>query len=311
MSDVENTLVDMDIIGGGDTPQYASTVGITERLQDAMIPSSDYTWDDVKGYGKKVEKAKDKFEKDTGKEKDADIWNYSMGMSYSSEKTLATLGQGSIMVRDKDNSDELNSLNRDMDSMNNLLYSGGIGLDVESVTKGALANAIKGLVTSAFEIGDAFQIVGETDNIFDVASSVLDVADGVLTIKNNVNTINIVLNQPKENDANKDIGNQDKNTFANTAETTLIALIEIRNGIKDIASSSDDLINMDIQKIYLKDNVYNINNFINGIQNIDHGLNQNNYIKNYFFDKSSLRYILDKVYDINKVLRDINKVNQK
>jgi hypothetical protein len=179
--DVKNMLVGMDIIGDGDTPQYGSTTGITERLQAAMTPSSDYTWNDVKGYGKKVEKAEKQFKDDTGMNKDADIWNYSMGMDYSSEKTQATIGQGSITVRDIENSDELAGLNRDINSMNYLLYSGSIGLDVESVSMIGMPSTIKNAVKG---IGDIYLLASNTDTILNGVNFVLS------GTTNTINTIN-------------------------------------------------------------------------------------------------------------------------
>jgi filamentous hemagglutinin len=58
--------------------------------------------------------------------------NFGTDMSYSSSKVLATLGQGSIIVKDKDNSDDINSLNRDTNSQINKLYEGSVGTSVEA-----------------------------------------------------------------------------------------------------------------------------------------------------------------------------------
>ncbi|MDR2790424.1 MAG: hypothetical protein LBB59_05565, partial [Campylobacteraceae bacterium] len=181
LGDVKTMLVNMDIVGDGETPQYASTVGITERLQNAMTQSSDYTWSDVKGYGKKVEKAEKQFKEDTGMNKDSDIWNYSMGMEYSSEKTLSTIGQGTITIRDKDNSDDINTLNRDINSMNYLLYSGGIGLDVESVSKVGMPADIKNIVDGVYDIPALIDNI-DASNIFGITQGV----EGALNTINNI-----------------------------------------------------------------------------------------------------------------------------
>ncbi|MDR1007912.1 MAG: hypothetical protein LBL65_05025, partial [Campylobacteraceae bacterium] len=235
---------------------------------------------------------------------------------------------GQITVRDTENSDELDKLNRDVNNMNNLLYSGGIGLDVESVTRDPISRAIQTSVTSIFNIQDAFQTISETDNILNMASSALDVADGVLKIRDGIGTINTVLNPPKKDDADKaaqtslenednpkqeptentNNNKQNENTFADTVETTLISLIKINSGIKSIDTSVNNLINMDIQSLYSKDNINSINSFISGMQKIDEGLSKNSYVEK-FLDDNHLHYYFDKVYDVNKGLNNANHLN--
>ncbi|MDR2409211.1 MAG: hypothetical protein LBE13_14005, partial [Bacteroidales bacterium] len=47
----------------------------------------------------------------------ASYWGYSMDNSYSSTKVISTIGQGNLVVKDTENSDELTGLNRDINSM--------------------------------------------------------------------------------------------------------------------------------------------------------------------------------------------------
>jgi hypothetical protein len=58
--------------------------------------------------------------------------NFGTNIGYSSSKVLATIGQGSIIVKDKDNSDDINSLNKDANSQINKLYEGSVGTSVEA-----------------------------------------------------------------------------------------------------------------------------------------------------------------------------------
>jgi hypothetical protein len=58
--------------------------------------------------------------------------NFGTDMSYSSSKVLATTGQGSIIVKDKDNSDDINNINKDANSQINKLYEGSVGTSVEA-----------------------------------------------------------------------------------------------------------------------------------------------------------------------------------
>lgn len=51
-------------------------------------------------------------------------------MGYSSSKTLATVGEGTLHVKDTENSDDLTRLNRDTTKVNKDLYSGNVGTSV-------------------------------------------------------------------------------------------------------------------------------------------------------------------------------------
>jgi len=51
-------------------------------------------------------------------------------MGYSSSKTLATVGEGTLHVKDTENSDDMERLNRDTSKVNKDLYSGSVGTSV-------------------------------------------------------------------------------------------------------------------------------------------------------------------------------------
>jgi hypothetical protein len=50
--------------------------------------------------------------------------NFATGIGYSSEKTVATIGQGTLTIKDTESSDELDRLNRDTDQIYKKLYDG-------------------------------------------------------------------------------------------------------------------------------------------------------------------------------------------
>ncbi|MDR0579078.1 MAG: hypothetical protein LBG21_00535, partial [Campylobacteraceae bacterium] len=84
------------------------------------------------------------------------------------------------VVKDKDNSDDINGLNRNVDNMNNLLYSGGIGLDVESTSMIGMPSTIKDAING---IGDIYLSTSNVDTML----------DGVNFVRNGMtNTINII-----------------------------------------------------------------------------------------------------------------------
>jgi hypothetical protein len=50
--------------------------------------------------------------------------NFATDIGYSSEKTVATIGQGTLTIKDTEGSDELDRLNRDIDQPYKKLYEG-------------------------------------------------------------------------------------------------------------------------------------------------------------------------------------------
>ncbi|MDN5041700.1 hemagglutinin repeat-containing protein, partial [Aliarcobacter butzleri] len=59
-------------------------------------------------------------------------YNSSNSLSANASKTLATLGQGNVTVKDVENSDELDRLNRDTTAVNKDLYSSSTGTKVDA-----------------------------------------------------------------------------------------------------------------------------------------------------------------------------------
>ncbi len=59
-------------------------------------------------------------------------YNSSTGLDVNVSKTLATLGQGNITIKDKENSDDLTKLNTDTQNINKDLYSSSTGTKVDA-----------------------------------------------------------------------------------------------------------------------------------------------------------------------------------
>jgi hypothetical protein len=58
--------------------------------------------------------------------------NFATSTGYSSSKVYSTIGQGTITVKDKENSDDITTLNRDTNKQTNLLYEGSVGTSVDA-----------------------------------------------------------------------------------------------------------------------------------------------------------------------------------
>ncbi len=134
-------------------------------------------------------------------------YNSSTGLDVNVSKTLATLGQGNITIKDKENSDDLTKLNTDTQNINKDLYSSSTGtkvdatLDTRLLTEDGrkqikedlertkrLGQAIGDVATSdAFKITDTFDHIGDVQKDLDVQKA--------LALKDNGQTINILENQ--------------------------------------------------------------------------------------------------------------------
>ncbi|AOO65592.1 hemagglutinin repeat-containing protein [Sulfurospirillum halorespirans] len=80
------------------------------------------------GFGSKTN-TQTNVEETTGKVNSSSL-SLSNEMGYSSSKTLATVGEGTLHVKDTENSDDLTRLNRDTTKVNKDLYSGSVGTSV-------------------------------------------------------------------------------------------------------------------------------------------------------------------------------------
>jgi len=119
-------------------------------------------------------------------------------MGYSSSKTLATVGEGTLHVKDTENSDELERLNRDTSKVNKELYSGSVGTSVtatldhrlltedgrkqiaEDVKKASNAFSAMGDAITKDEVGlkNFFEHQGVVDTNYEVMKQFIQAEDG-------------------------------------------------------------------------------------------------------------------------------------
>ncbi|RZV14872.1 hypothetical protein D3M61_02620 [Aliarcobacter butzleri] len=115
---------------------YSPTKTITNTLTFGNLSNSNYSSNKSLGVNvnynledKKVENAQ---EKPQQKGISSVGYNASNSLSANASKTLATLGQGNVTVKDIENSDELDRLNRDTENINKDLYSSSTGTKVDA-----------------------------------------------------------------------------------------------------------------------------------------------------------------------------------
>ncbi|RBQ30639.1 hypothetical protein CRU92_11500 [Arcobacter sp. FW59] len=104
-------------------------------------------------------------------------YNSSNSLEVNASKTLATLGTGNVTVKDVDNSDELDRLNRDTTAVNKDLYSSSTGTKVDATLDTRLLtedgrNQIKDDMYTASAILKSIEQIASNDKI-----SVLDFFD--------------------------------------------------------------------------------------------------------------------------------------
>ncbi|WP_169753164.1 hemagglutinin repeat-containing protein, partial [Campylobacter mucosalis] len=75
---------------------------------------------------------KDNQPKDLNSKITSATYSNNRNLSYNHSKTLATIGQGNINIKDKENSDDLNRLNRDTEKINKDLYNTNISSNINS-----------------------------------------------------------------------------------------------------------------------------------------------------------------------------------
>jgi filamentous hemagglutinin len=158
----------------------------------------------------------------------------SNGINLSATKTLATLGQGNINIKDKENSDDLDRLNTDTSKINKDLYSSSTGTKVDATldtrllsedgrkqiaedierTK-RLGQAIGDVVSSdSLTITDTFDHIGDVQKDLDVQKA--------LALKDKGQTISILENQQNYSQEQIDIALNDyAQIYANVYEVNI------------------------------------------------------------------------------------------
>ncbi|PRM95128.1 hypothetical protein AN286_09635 [Aliarcobacter cryaerophilus ATCC 43158] len=91
-------------------------------------------------------------------------YNASNSLSVNASKTLATLGQGNINIKDKENSDDLERLNTDTSKINKELYSSSTGTSVDATldTRLLTVEGREQIKQEYEEMGKNMAIIGKT-----------------------------------------------------------------------------------------------------------------------------------------------------
>ncbi|MDD3325402.1 MAG: hemagglutinin repeat-containing protein [Sulfurospirillaceae bacterium] len=102
-------------------------------------------------------------EETTGKVNSSTL-SLSNEMGYSRSKTLATVGEGTLHVKDTENSDELTRLNRDTSKVSKELYSGSVGTSVSATLDHRLLSEVerKEIKQEYEDMGKNMAIIGKT-----------------------------------------------------------------------------------------------------------------------------------------------------
>ncbi|QCD45662.1 hemagglutinin repeat-containing protein [Campylobacter mucosalis] len=96
--------------------------------------NKDNTQTDTTNTNKSNNQENNKKDKDTNQHNKISSINYTnnRNLNYTHSKTLATIGQGSINIKDKENSDDISRLNTDTTKINKDLYSTNISSNINS-----------------------------------------------------------------------------------------------------------------------------------------------------------------------------------
>ncbi|WP_222860836.1 toxin C-terminal domain-containing protein [Aliarcobacter cryaerophilus] len=137
-------------------------------------------------------------------------------LSVNASKTLATLGQGNVIVKDVENSDELDRLNRDTTAVNKDLYSSSTGTKVDGTldTRLLTKDGQEQIAKEVEQLADKVKIIG----------SYISNYDKILEIRENPQNVNLRITQ--ELDKLKEENPQ-------LYKDTLIAIQEYNNASKE------------------------------------------------------------------------------
>jgi len=141
--DVENnTNVKGALIAAGKTDEQGTfedngnlnlstgTLTFANSTNSQYSSSNSYSVGTNIGYGNTKDPKPDATDNKSDTHVNSSSLSLSNEMGYSSSKTLATVGEGTLHVKDTENSDDLERLNRDTSKVNKDLYSGSVGTSV-------------------------------------------------------------------------------------------------------------------------------------------------------------------------------------
>jgi filamentous hemagglutinin len=134
----------------------------------------------VKHFNDEIKNIIDGAKQNLGYNKEYDTWDYSSSFANSLQKTLAFVGQGTLVVQEIENSDDLDTLNRDAQNANKPFYDDSIDLRVKSTINVGIPSKIKEVVTGTYGISAVVENILAI-NIFNIIKG-----DGILDTIGNI-----------------------------------------------------------------------------------------------------------------------------
>jgi hypothetical protein len=199
--------------------------------------------------------------------------NFATNMGYSSSKVYSTTGQGTITLKDKDNSDDITNLNRDTDNQINKLYEGSVGTSVDASIdhrlfseEGRKEIAKDFFVTSnlANSIFDAItkesQSMGDTARNYMISEAVQDIAANNPGLFKEYNNPDISIERKNELDT------QITNMILTEAGYQPVTVLGMNNDIKNKDGNSvQGYYDPDSNTIFLNNGLYQTSNLADAL----------------------------------------------
>ncbi len=196
-------------------------------------------------------------------------YNSSTGLDVNVSKTLATLGQGNITIKDKENSDDLTKLNTDTQNINKDLYSSSTGTKVDATLDTRLLS-VNGLNQIKDDYNTATAITNAIEQI--VTNDKVGLTDFFSETQKNIDVYNGV----KAKIANdEELAKQLQNSDLNPTDK--------QNMLKELA-------------LTVMQELGYVSNDVKLIYTDETGVN-NTQVKGYFDDKTNTSYVNDKYND--------------
>ncbi|MGG7092029.1 hypothetical protein U5B17_09660, partial [Campylobacter sp. 1BO] len=132
-----NTLTYENLSNTSYTKGTNLSIGLNYAFKDNQIKKQDNTTNNKDNQDKTTNPTdiatnKDNQPKDLNNKITSATYSNNRNLSYNHSKTLATIGQGSLNIKDKDSSDDTDRLNRDTKKINKELYNTNISSNVDA-----------------------------------------------------------------------------------------------------------------------------------------------------------------------------------
>ncbi|RXJ94476.1 hypothetical protein CRU94_08460 [Arcobacter sp. AHV-9/2010] len=181
-------------------------------------------------------------------------YNSENSLETNASKTLATLGTGNIIIKDKDNSDDITKLNQDTDAINKDLYSSQTGTKVDATLDTRLLTEdgrkeIKDDIYTASAITKAIEQITSNDKVgikdfFDETQQNVDVYNAMKTKIANSEELSKYLQDPNLDPLTK------QNMLQEIASTVMQELGYKSNEVKIISTDETGANNTQVKGYY-------------------------------------------------------------